>query len=297
MNIPYLLVDAFTGTPGTGNRAALILDARGMRTEEMREVAERLGVLESTFVIKTDGEIIWVRFFTPSGEIEFGGHAALALALTLAREGEVAGRSRIFLRTTSETVAVNLHYQAGEPVEAIMRSPAPRFRDLPLGGAVRQATKALGANERWLHRGLPIGIAFSGLWSLFVPFIAPGLVDALEPSMEILASVCNELEIVTVHAYAPLGPRNFYARDFAPLLTIPEDPVSGSVNGALAALLARARVVPQREGSVQITVLQGHYLGRPGTVDVRVDYKPSGAPYAVYIGGQAVVAQAGWLEL
>ncbi|AEB11962.1 PhzF family phenazine biosynthesis protein [Marinithermus hydrothermalis] len=305
MKLPYLLVDAFTETPGTGNRAAVILDARGMSWEEMMRVAQRLAApaeherksLEAVFVTHWEGPAFWVRFFTATREIEFAGHAAIALGLTLVREGRVPEGTRfVYLKTAVDTVPIEIEYQDGVPYRAIMRAPAPRFRDVPPWRTVEEVTEVLGANERYLHRGLPVGIAFTGLWSLFVPFVAPGLVDELEPDMARLTALCARLDVATVHAYAPLGPRTFYARDFAPALGIPEDPVTGSANGALAALLARAGVVPRREGSVEIQVLQGHRLGVPGTVRVRVNYGATGEPYAVYVGGGAVLAHAGVLE-
>lgn len=111
---------------------------------------------------------------------------------------------------------MELVLEAGEPRKAWVRGPAPRFRDLPPTGPWREVLEALGSDERYLHRGLPYGVAFTGLWSLFVPLIAPGVVDALEPEMERLKALCFRLDVATVHAYAPMGPRSFYARDFAP---------------------------------------------------------------------------------
>ncbi|PZA06916.1 MULTISPECIES: PhzF family phenazine biosynthesis protein [unclassified Meiothermus] len=296
--LPYLLVDAFTDTPGGGNRVALVLDARGMSSGEMHRIAQRLAYPQAAFVTDWLGGSYSVRFFTPSGEVEFAGHAAIALALTLARQGMLAqGETRLFLRTPMETLPVELEYEAGTPIKAVLRGPSPRFRDPPQWKDIREVMEVLGVGDRYLHRGLPYGVAFTGLWSLFLPFVAPGLVDEVEPEMERLGELCARLEVATLHAYAPLGPRTFYARDFAPLLGIPEDPVTGSANAALGALLARAGVVPRREEAVDLTVLQGHRLGMPGTVEVRVEFSPGGEPYRVFIGGKAVQVESGRLEL
>lgn len=123
------------------------------------------------------------------------------------------------------------------------------------------------------------------------------MIDALEPEMEALRTLAAKVGVSTVHPYTPLGPRTYYARDFAPGLGIPEDPVTGSANGALAALLARAGVVPRREGEVTITVMQGHRMGVPGEVKARVEYTAQGEPYAVFVGGAAVEAARGQVEL
>lgn len=294
--LPYVRMEAFTRTPGGGNPVALVLDARGLGAEAMQEVARLLGQ-ETAFVLERRENSVEVRFFTPSAEVEFSGHAAVALGLGLVRMGLVPeGTERIYLRTLAEVLPVEVAYQGGEPQKAWVRGPTPRFRDVPPWKVVREFTEALGANERYLHRGLPTGIAYTGLWSLFLPFITPGLVDELEPEMERLKALCHRLEVATVHAYAPVGPRTFYARDFAPLLGIPEDPVTGSANAALGALLARSGVVPRRAGEVQLTLLQGHRMGSPGTVEVRVEYSPSGEPYKVLLGGEAVLLESGVLE-
>lgn len=296
--LPYLVVDAFTETPGGGNRVALVLDARGMTYQEMQQTASRLGQSQVAFVSDWEGQNFHVHYFTPAGEVEFAGHASVALALTLAREGYIPPETkRLYLRTTVETLPVDLEIEQGVPVRALIRGPAPRFRDPPSWKFMREFVEALGANERYVHRGLPYGVAFTGLWSLFIPLVAPGLVDSLEPDHAKLSELSAALEISTVHAYAPMGPRTFYARDFAPVLGIPEDPVTGSANAALGALLARAGVVPRWEGELSLVVLQGHHLGQPGTVQVRVFYGPSGAILGVYLGGTAVLAASEVLEL
>ncbi len=298
MKIPYLLVDAFSTAPGSGNRAGVVLDARGLDDRQMRQLASRLEASESVFVTDWEGNAFSVRFYTPTREIEFAGHAAIALAVTLAEQGRLeSGESKLYLRTPTDNIPVRLETEQSGRLRAVMREPAPRFRDVPPWNSIVKAIDALGADERYLHRGLPLGIAFSGLWSFFLPFVAPGLVDELEPDMEELTKLCQALGADTVHAYAPMGPRVYYARDFAPALGIPEDPVTGSANGALAALLARAGVVPRREGSAEIQVFQGHNLGVPGVVHVRVEYSVSGDPYAVYVGGTAVLAHSGWIEV
>ncbi|MCS7069063.1 MAG: PhzF family phenazine biosynthesis protein [Meiothermus sp.] len=293
LRIPYLLVDAFTEVPGGGNRVALVLDARGMTTEEMQRVATRLGQPQAAFVTDWDGTGFGVRFFAANGEVEFSGHAAVALALTLAREERLpTGAKKLYLRTIGESLRVEL-----EDGRVRVQSPSPRFRDPPSWKVLQEVIEVMGANERYLHRGLPYGITFTGLWTLFMPVVAPGLVDALEPDMQKLTELSERLEVATMHVYAPYGPRRFYARTFAPALGIPEDPVTGSPNAALGALLARAGVVPRWEGEVSLSVTQGHRMGGPGQVEVRVEYGPAGNILAVFIGGTAVLAETGVVEL
>jgi PhzF family phenazine biosynthesis protein len=290
--LPYWLADAFSDRVGAGNRVALIPDARGMSATEMQQVVQRLG-LQAAFVTEQAGPTFWVRFFTPGGEVEFAGHAAIALALTLVRQGVVPPlASRLFFRTPMENLPVELIYDDQQQASrAVVRGPAPRFRDPPSWKLIQELTEVLGVNERYLHRGLPYGVAFTGFWSIFLPFITPGLVDEIEPEQERLLELCAALEVAAVHAYSPTGPRTYYARSFAPALGIPEDPVNGAANAALGALLARAGVVPRRAGYTRLSVWQGHRMGRIGQVDVRVEYSPAGEPQAVYLEGGAVAVE------
>jgi predicted PhzF superfamily epimerase YddE/YHI9 len=274
MKVPYLLVDTFTETAGGGNRVALVMDARGMGAEEMQILVGNLGQSQAAFVTDWSSSSFTARFFAAGGEVAFSGHAAVALALTLARKGLIAPSEALYLNTISESLL-----------------------DPPNWATLQQFTEAMGANERYLHRGLPYGVAFTGLWSLFMPLVAPGLLDDLEPDMDKLSDLSASLGVAALHLYAPYGPRKFYARTFAPALGIPEDPVTGSANGALGALLARAGVVPRWEGQVALSILQGHHMGGPGQVDVTVNYGPAGNIIDVYIGGSAVLADTGTVEL
>lgn len=126
MKVPYLLVDAFTETPGTGNRVALVLDARGFDEATLLRVARKLRVREVAFVTGWQGDAFDVRFFTPEKEIEFTGAAAIALGLMLVRQGQAkSGTEKLFLRTPVDTVPVEIHYRDEGPFEAVIREPAP----------------------------------------------------------------------------------------------------------------------------------------------------------------------------
>ncbi|WP_253729642.1 PhzF family phenazine biosynthesis protein, partial [Thermus scotoductus] len=76
-----------------------------MDLEEMRSLARRLGEPETAFVTERQGTLFAARCFTPSGEVEFSGHAAIALGLTLVRLGLAPeGSERLFLHTPTEAL-------------------------------------------------------------------------------------------------------------------------------------------------------------------------------------------------
>jgi PhzF family phenazine biosynthesis protein len=64
-----------------------------------------------------------------------------------------------------------------------------------------------------------------------------------------------------------------HARGYAPLVAIPEDPFTGSMQGGLAAYLMQNKMV--KEDIQQINTEQGHFIGRPGEVELHITHKPS----------------------
>jgi trans-2,3-dihydro-3-hydroxyanthranilate isomerase len=84
------------------------------------------------------------------------------------------------------------------------------------------------------------------------------------------------------------------ARMFAPMDGIPEDPATGSANGALAALLAgydRAQ-----SGSYRWRVAQGVELGRPSVLEISAE-KREGEVVEARVAGTSVLVSEGEIEV
>jgi len=81
-------------------------------------------------------------------------------------------------------------------------------------------------------------------------------------------------------------------RMFAPLLGVPEDPATGSANGALGAYLVHHRAVPVTEPTTYLISEQGAEIGRPSALYVEVD-SVDGEVTAVRVGGQVVPVAEG----
>lgn len=286
----YSEVSAFTRTPGHGNRAGVVLDAAGLSEGEMQRLAAFLDAPETVFVTRMEGGLVRVRYFTPTQEVAFCGHATVALGLLLAQEGHWAGEA-LALETLMGRVPLRLVSEAGVPQQVWMEQP--RHETRPVGRELRaELAAALGLDARMVHRGLPLAAASTGLWSVFVPLLDSLLLDALEPDLEAIAGLSRRLGVDSVYAYAPLGVSRFAARDFAPVLGIPEDPVTGSAGGALLGLLAAQGRLPLRAGRACGVIYQGHALGTPGEVEVEVEVRGEQV-VAVHVGGCATVERQG----
>ncbi|MET0208068.1 MAG: PhzF family phenazine biosynthesis protein, partial [Burkholderiaceae bacterium] len=101
---------------------------------------------------------------------------------------------------------------------------------------------------------------------------------AVEPDFAAMGT----LEVGIVGAHPAGGECAFEVRAFVPSLSVPEDPVTGSLNASLAQWLVGAGLAPER-----YVASQGTRLGRAG----RVHVERLGAD--LWIGGHAVTVVRG----
>lgn len=311
--IGYSEVSAFTDTPGQGNQAGVVLDAAGLSEAQMQELAAFLDVPETVFVTRRGATLpgqpglvpglLQVRYFTPTQEVAFCGHATVALGLMLAQAGQwpERGQGVLHLETLAGRVPLRLECEAGVPRRVWMQQPALEWRPVERRWHA-QLAEALGISDRLIHRGLTLASASTGLWSVFVPLLDSVLLDSLEPDPAQLLALSGALDVSCIYVYAPLGVGRFAARNFAPALGVPEDPVTGSAAGALLGLLAAQGQLPLRSGRASGVIFQGHALGTPGQVEVEVELEGasgqirSGQVRAVHVGGCAVLDREGYWQ-
>ena len=287
----YAEVAAFTTVPGQGNRAGVVLDAGGLTGEQMQRLAAFLEAPETVFVTRLSDGLGRVRYFTPTQEVDFCGHATVALGRVLAQAGRWQGEA-LELETLAGRIPLRLVLDAGgDECRVWMHQPAFETRAVRRDWH-RELAEALGLSDRLLHRGLPLAAASTGLWSVFLPLLDASLLEGLEPDLPRIAELSRELGVVSVYAYAPVGVNRFAARDFAPVVGIPEDPVTGSAGGALLALLASEGRLPLRGNRASGLIYQGHALGTPGEIEVEVEVRGTHVE-AVQVGGCAAVEREG----
>ena len=82
--VKQYIVDAFTDRIFSGNPAAVCVLEHWLPEQQMQNLAMENNLSETAFIVpKQDG--YQLRWFTPSGEIDFCGHATLAAAYVLFR--------------------------------------------------------------------------------------------------------------------------------------------------------------------------------------------------------------------
>lgn len=257
-----------------GNPLAVVHDAEGLDTEDMQRFAAWTNLSETTFLLPPeDTQADYrVRIFTPTQELPFAGHPTLGTCHAWLESG---GRARI-QEVVQECGAGLVRLRRTEAGLAFaappLRRSGPVAEDLLLRvAAMLNLDRTAIVDASWLVNGPPwIGVLLESAEAALA--VRPGVVDA---------------EIGIAGLYPPGSPESMEVRAFFPLGgSTAEDPVTGSLNAALAQwLLGSGRL------SAPYVARQETVLGGSGRVHI------SAADDEIWVGGNTVTRIEGSVEL
>lgn len=287
---PFKQVDVFTHRAYLGNPLAVVLDGSDLSAEEMQHFTNWTNLSEATFLLPPTeagaaaGADYRVRIFCPGRELPFAGHPTLGSCHAWLEAG---GQPRTAGRVVQECgVGLVTLRQDGD---RLAFAAPPLLKSGPLDEAdVERIARGLGLQRsdilahawcdngpRW--RGVMLGSAEQVL--------------ALRPD----GSHLGGLDIGVVGPRGKVGVVGasdaegiaFEVRAFFPGNNgIAEDPVTGSLNAALAQWLIAAHLAPPR-----YVASQGTALGRAGRVYVEQDGD------TLWVGGGSVTSVSGQVLL
>ena len=281
-------VDAFTRTRFTGNPAGVVLNADGLTDAEMLAIARELNNADTAFILQPDGpeHDLRARFFTPRAEVGFVGHATVAAHYVLSRSHGSARRRQ---RSRAGLVDIEVRGDGEDRRIAVRQSCPPIGREL--NDRERLAVlDALALASDDLDTRCPLRIVGSSGTRLMVGVRAPEQLKNLKPDFARLTTLSAQVGAAGYFVFtlaAHIEGCLTESRMFCPALGIPEDPVSGNAHGLLGAYLAHHELLAREGPRVSFSGAQGHFVGRPGRVDVELELRDR-AIDGVWIIGQAV---------
>ena len=285
------LIDVFTERAGAGNALAVVFDADDLDSAAMQRFATWINLSETTFVLPPTqaGADYRVRIFTPGRELPFAGHPSVGTAWALLRAGRLQTRNGVLLQECAAGLLPLRASGEGDAMRVAVRAPRARLRaaetreDALLDAAVSPDLRA-APGTAWHSDNGPI-------WWL-IELRDEAAVRLFVPDLPRIADACVGTGAVGIAVFALAASEPGIAlvlRAFCPADGIPEDPVTGSANAAVGALL-------QHEGRIdrigrRYRASQGRELGRNGIVEVEADDEGE-----VWIGGACVAAAIGQLR-
>jgi PhzF family phenazine biosynthesis protein len=264
-----------------------VADAEGLDVEAMQRFAHWTNLSETTFLLPptTPGADYQVRIFTPMLELPFAGHPTL-------------GSCHAFLELTGGTGRDEITQECGVGLVRVRRTASglafaapPRVRTGPVAGAVLDRVEAaLGVGRdrfvavEWLANGPNwIGVLLDSADEVLAITPRPADLDTADDP-----DIRGHLDIGVAGPYPPGAPAAYEVRALFPVNgALAEDPVTGSLNAALAQWLYESGRV---DGPYVVS--QGTVLGRAGRV--HLDRDDDGT---VWVGGGTVTCVTGTVDL
>lgn len=298
----FFTADVFTDTIFGGNQLAVFPDATGIPDGRLLDITREFNYSETVFVYPPSSSAFTrrLRIFTPGGEVPFAGHPTVGAAHVLAAIGDIpltGAETRIVLEERVGPVPVTIFAEGGRPVRAQLSvSKLPETGSPP--PSRERLAEVLGLETQELLGGAMSPQAVScGLPFLFVPLRDRAAVARARIRIDRWEAILGSYDAPEIFVFAKGGERpgsDIRARMFAPGLSVPEDPATGSACAALGGFLAARDA--RRDGTLRWVVEQGFEMGRPSILEIEVD-KRAGELTAVRVAGATVMVSEGTLRL
>jgi PhzF family phenazine biosynthesis protein len=270
-------IDVFTAIPLKGNALAVVHDATGLDDKSMGAFARWTNLSETTFLLPPshpDADYR-VRIFTPEGELPFAGHPTLGSCFAWLQAG---GKPRSSSIVVQECPVGLVKIRRNGTRLAFAAPPLLRTGDLDESTLFQVAASlGIGRNEIVRHQWVDNGPG----WCVVMLNTAEQ-VRQLKPDFGRMGSLA-----LGVIGRQPEGSEtDFEIRAFVPSLSVPEDPVTGSLNAGVAQWMMREGLAPEH-----YVVAQGTLLQRNGRVYLdKIEEE-------IWVGGDVVICIEGHVAL
>jgi PhzF family phenazine biosynthesis protein len=270
-------IAAFADGSSGGNPAGVVLCSALPDAATMQAVAAEVGYSETVFA--APAEDCWrVRYFAPKVEVDFCGHATIALGAALAmRQGD--GVFSLQLNNVRITVEGR---RTGTTLTAALQSPPTRSRPAN-NDLITEALRLFGLSAEALDQRIPPAIAHAGADHLVLALCSRTLLSAMRYDLSAGQTLALRESIGTFSLIYAAGPQLFHARNPFPIGGVYEDPATGAAAAALAGYL-RDLCWPHN-GAIEI--FQGQDMGVPSRLGAEITSEP-GASIRVSGGARLI---------
>jgi PhzF family phenazine biosynthesis protein len=289
---PIHHIDSFTHVLFGGNPTVTVLNADPLTDEEMQKIAREMNLSETGFVLLSQKADLRLRFFTPTNEVKFCGHATVGALCALAKEGLAKPYTKLTIETHVGILNVEIDCSSPHSPRYIFDSPSVDL--VPAPYSIEEMAHAMQIPLSLFDLTKPLMLDKTHQYLYFAVKDLESL-KQFNPDMRQTTEFAKRDGIVVFCALTnqTFDSRNhLHARGFAPLVGVPEDPFTGSMQGALAAY---ARQYGMIDPAIKwIGTEQGHFIGRPGCVQMEI---VNSSPFHIRLHAEAVHVYASTLNL
>ena len=267
-------IAAFADGEVGGNPAGVVVCDVLPEVMAMQALAAEVGYSETVFAAPSDKD--WrVRYFAPEVEVDFCGHATIALGAALAlRYGD--GTFRLQLNNARITVE---GHRAGPTMTAALQSPPTRSEPAS-SRLVADALALFAYSPADLDERIPPAIASAGADHLVLALKSRERLSAMRYELDAGRTLSRAEGIGTISLVYAETPQLFHARNPFPMGGVYEDPATGAAAAALAGYL-RSLGWPHA-GAIEI--IQGEDMGVRSRLHAQI---PSTLGASIRVSGMA----------
>jgi PhzF family phenazine biosynthesis protein len=239
-------MNAFASGLSTGNPAAAVyLDSfNDISEHDMLRIARELKgfVSEVVYIAEIGPNKYRLRYFSSEKEVEFCGHATIAVMYDLLKQqgGQLQGQH---VQITTNKGVLDVENRISDEDSVFITAPVPRFNGNKI--FIDEICAATNIRAGAIDRKMPVGIVNAGNETLCVPIQSLDDIVSMLPDYDTLRSFCHKhkLDVVTVFTKDVADTaRACRTRVFAAPFGYLEDPATGSGNAALGYHLLRHKL-------------------------------------------------------
>ena len=271
---------AFTTNANGGNPAGIWIGESLPPEAEMQRIAAGLGYPETIFDSPARGLERKVRYYAPTKEMDFCGHATIATGVLF---GETLGAGDYRIETKVGEVPLNVRRRNGR-WEASLTSVTPRHEPAP-AELLAEALAALRWREDEIDPALGPARIFAGNWHLLIAARTAERLAALDYDFERMKALMLADGLATLQLVWKERPDLYHARDPFAGGGLVEDPATGSGAAAFGGYL---RDAGHLQAPADVVILQGETMGRPSRLEVSIP-----ASGGIVVSGNAVPIEGG----
>jgi trans-2,3-dihydro-3-hydroxyanthranilate isomerase len=291
---PFMQVDAFTDRPLGGNPCAIVFDCPDLDDATMLAIAREMNLSETSFVWKKPDGTFRARYFTPAEEIPLAGHPTIATVFSLVETGRLkltGDYLKLPLELRDGPIDVEILARGGRVDRVVMSQRKPQFLRVY---TPEEALPVFGLVPSDLLPGAVIQTVSTGTPQLFAAVKGLDILRKAMVDQARYAILRAKGDFFSAHVFCLQGVErgDTFARHFALLPDIVEDPFTGSATGGMAAYLWHYGLIDKPAFLVE----QGHWLNRPGIGTAEV-VGPRDDIQTVKVGGGAVAVLRGELSI
>ena len=276
----FIQCDVFTSLPTKGNGLAVVVDGEGLSDAELQDFAAWTNLAETTFLLppKDPSADYKVRILTPTREMLFAGHPTLGSCAAWLHSGGIPKREGVVKQECGVGI-VEIDISGDVPAFV---APPTTIEPLPEEN-FQAICDALNISSNTIVRTAKLNNG--PIWQVL----------ELVSAKDVLAVESSNVRWPTFKAIGLIGPHpegsecQYEVRMLAPSSGMSEDPITGSLNSAIAHWMYDG-------GRLQkdLVISQGTNINRHGRIYVKTDPHENGR---ILIGGQTQILIEGVLTL